>query len=361
MRELVAAASHLDPTLRLALLVGSSALLLSLVSLAYLFALRLMLIRRQRRLRAIARKWRPQLLAVTVGEPFAGPRRVPVGERQEVVHLWNKLQASLRGDVKDRLNSAFRQMSLEADCRRWLRARNPWRRLLAIVALGHLADPGDWPRLRPLLDAPHPYISISALRALMRIAPMRAASDALALLEHRSDWPRGTLLVAFQEAGIDQVTQPLADWLASANDEALIRGMPLLQTGDLTRLETPLLRLLRRERPVDVIAGALKLVESPHALPQIRGLCTHPAWEVRTQAAAALGRMRQAEDRYLLRALLADRNWWVRYRAAEALLRLPDSGAAVVYDEFSRLDDRYARDILRQAAAEQGLPMEALP
>ena len=360
MRELIAASLGSNLTLRLAVLVGASALLLSAFSLVYLFVLRLMLARRQRRLRAIARRWRPQLLAVAVGEPVEGDWRVPVDEREEVVHLWNKLQSSLRGDVKENLNSAFRRMGLDADCRRWLQARNAWRRLLAILALGHLADPFDWPRLRPLLNNPHPYLSISALRALMRIAPARAAGDALALLAHRPDWPRGTLLVAFQEAGINQVTQPLADWMASASAEALSRGLPLVQTGDLAQLEAPLLGLLRPELPVDVIAGALKLVDTPKALPDIRALCRHPAWEVRTQAAAALGRLRQVDDRVLLRTMLSDPDWWVRFRAAEALLALPDTGAAVIHDEFARLDDRYARDILRQAASEHGMTVEAI-
>ena len=53
--------------------------------------------------------------------------------------------------------------------------------------------------------------------------------------------------------------------------------------------------------------------------------------------------------------MLADDEWWVRYRAAKALVRLPGVGAPELEQVRARLLDPYARDILGQAVAEAGL------
>jgi hypothetical protein len=51
--------------------------------------------------------------------------------------------------------------------------------------------------------------------------------------------------------------------------------------------------------------------------------------------------------------LLADREWWVRYRAAQALVELPWLKRADLEALHATLDDRYAADMLAQVMAEQ--------
>jgi HEAT repeat protein len=70
------------------------------------------------------------------------------------------------------------------------------------------------------------------------------------------------------------------------------------------------------------------------------------------QAATLLGRMGHAEDAGRLEKLLGDAEWWVRFRAAQALVRLPGVGARNLEQIRMRLIDRYARDILGQVVAE---------
>ena len=53
-----------------------------------------------------------------------------------------------------------------------------------------------------------------------------------------------------------------------------------------------------------------------------------------------------------LEKLLADEEWWVRFRAAKALVGLPGLGARSLEQVRMRLIDRYARDILGQVIAE---------
>jgi HEAT repeat protein len=72
------------------------------------------------------------------------------------------------------------------------------------------------------------------------------------------------------------------------------------------------------------------------------------------QAAKLLGRMGRAEDAGRLEKLLADAEWWVRFRAAKALVHLPVLGPRDLEQIRMRLLDRYARDILGQVIAEAG-------
>jgi len=73
---------------------------------------------------------------------------------------------------------------------------------------------------------------------------------------------------------------------------------------------------------------------------------------VRVQAARALGRVGERSDAERLVALLGDAQWWVRYRAAQALLELPALSRADLDALRASLTDRFAADMLSQAMAE---------
>jgi HEAT repeat protein len=72
------------------------------------------------------------------------------------------------------------------------------------------------------------------------------------------------------------------------------------------------------------------------------------------QAVQLVGRMGRAEYADRLEKLLADREWWVRYRAARALVRLPTLARAEIEGIRERQLDAFARDILGQALGESG-------
>jgi len=72
---------------------------------------------------------------------------------------------------------------------------------------------------------------------------------------------------------------------------------------------------------------------------------TSPEWEYRAIAATALAEYPAPKTERILRELLFDRNWYVRYNAADSLERL-----GVEYDELIDIfegDDRYASEMLR--------------
>jgi hypothetical protein len=61
------------------------------------------------------------------------------------------------------------------------------------------------------------------------------------------------------------------------------------------------------------------------------------------------------DDRPLLVALMSDRDWWVRLRAAQSVLALPGLDAVDIEALRAGLQDRFARDALDHARAERSL------
>jgi HEAT repeat protein len=69
-------------------------------------------------------------------------------------------------------------------------------------------------------------------------------------------------------------------------------------------------------------------------------------------AAKALGRIGEQRDTEKLIQLLGDSQWWVRYRAAQALAKLPWINQESLERIQAEQTDRFAEDILEQVMAE---------
>jgi len=88
-------------------------------------------------------------------------------------------------------------------------------------------------------------------------------------------------------------------------------------------------------------------------LSEVRTLLGHEDWQGRVQAARALGRVGERSDAARLTRLLGDPQWWVRYRAAQALRELPLLAQADLDAVRASLTDRFALDMLDQVLAEE--------
>jgi len=61
------------------------------------------------------------------------------------------------------------------------------------------------------------------------------------------------------------------------------------------------------------------------------------------------------EDVPKLLQLLGHKEWWIRYRAARALVMLPDMKPIEAELLASRHEDRYGREMLRYALSERNM------
>ena len=95
-------------------------------------------------------------------------------------------------------------------------------------------------------------------------------------------------------------------------------------------------------------------IDAARTLGQIRYEAAHPhlvasstdlRWEMRSVVATALGAFDMEENAETLIKLLCDREWWVRYRAAESLTCYPNT--AELLRRVDQTGDKFAAEMMR--------------
>jgi len=341
---------HPDAFIAAAIWTGFAALLLTMLLGLQIIGMRFVLRRRQRLdTRALAR-WRPILNAAIVGEPPTDLPPLRRAERLPFLRLWAHLQGSLRGEANEALNEVARRLGIDTHARMLLARGTRTARLLAALVLGHLRDKAAWPALLGMAGQADNTVSLTALWALVRIDPPAAADYMVPLFIEREDWALSLVAGILQQA-----SEPAA--------AALARTLPLLPEARLPRalriaealhvsLPAGVLRAALEHEAMPVVIAGLRSVRTPETIGAVRTLLAHEDWQVRVQAARALGRVGERADAERLVALLGDREWWVRYRAAQSLLELPALSRADLDGLRASLTDRFAADMLSQAIAE---------
>jgi HEAT repeat protein len=234
-----------------------------------------------------------------------------------------------------------------------LRQRRLPSRLLGTVALGHVGDTAAWDALLAEAGSHSLALSLAAARALVRLDAARAVAALIPLIERREDWPHTRIWPLLQEAGPEAVTGTLRAAIARSASRAQARLVHLLPLADETEAAACVRRLLQTTDSDWVIGACIGVIESPAELPTIRQFAAHPRWHIRMLAAKALGRLGEAQDEARLVAMLGDAEWWVRYRAAQALVTLPWMPRNRLEAVRDAQADRYARDALDHAIAER--------
>ncbi|MEH6433978.1 HEAT repeat domain-containing protein [Massilia sp. DD77] len=346
----MAIAQSSDTFVTVAVWTGAIALALTLLLSIQIILLRLSLRRRERREARVLARWRPLLNQAIVGEHPSLPALEP-GERLPFLRLWVHLQGSLRGEATEALNSMARALGADRLARAML-ARGPRQeRLLAVLVLGHLRDREAWPQLLPLAELSDSALSLTALWALVRVDPDAAAEYLTPLFIEREDWALSHVAGILQQAAAPTAAV-LGRVLPNLPGERLPRALRIAEALRVP-LPGPVLAGALRGSAVPVVIAGLRSVITPETIEDVRALLAHADWQVRVQAARALGRIGAREDAERLRALLADPQWWVRYRAAQALRELPALSRADLEQLRDSLTDRFAADMLQQVLAEE--------
>jgi hypothetical protein len=332
-------------------IVGLLALALTAALALQVLLMRHRAARRERRNAMVLAAWRPLLFGWIVGDEPALPVLLPPDEEAFLL-LWNQLQDRVLGEARDRLGRLGERAGAHAMARRRLARGDALDRLLALRTLGYLARPDDYPDVARWLDDRRSYLCIAAARALVHIGPGRAPGDLLPRLARRVDWPVALFATMLAEADPEETARHLREVLRGLPRDPLVRMLPLVTVVDGGTADEILGGLLASSTDPEILSAALKRAESPRLLPHVRRACVHPEWAVRTQAAAALGRVGERGDREPLLRLLCDPGWWVRYRAAQALLSGRFGAATEIAALALGLGDRYARDIVEHVLAE---------
>ncbi len=341
-----------SPTYQLVSWVAKTVLALVFLLILQILAKRLVLIARRRRERQFLDLWQPLLAASLDSIPESFPA-IRDRDAFTFLTLWNHLHESLLDQSKMALNEVARRLHIEDVASRMLHRGNLREQLLAVTTFGQLRQRSPWNELVGLGSAEHPVLSLTAAKALARIDPASAMPLILPWIVARRDWPAAKVAAMLNEAGADVFSEPLARALLEAEPEKMPRLIRYLELAHKQSAVPAIRRIILSTTNADVISACLRAFSDPEDLETVRAFVDHPAWHVRLQAAAALGRMGTEEDKPRLIRLLSDREWWVRYRAAQALANFHSIGPQELESIQAAEDDSFARDMLRQVIAER--------
>jgi len=315
-------------------------------------------LRREERLRErVIGTWRPFLTRVAIEEDETPA--LPALRRRElpfIIEEWSALHDAVRGVSTERLNSLAPALGLDVAARRGLQSRGISDRILAIRTLGHLRDPSAWKPLQEQLVDANALVSFYAAAALVQIDAPRAMPGIMLQLAERESWPGEAMARLLVDAGADIAREPIRAMMLSLAVEKVPPLLPWLAHVDALLGGELAIELLRRHPDENqIVAAALLVVLDPQLLPELEHFADSGDAEVRKNLAQACGRLGNLEQAGLLVRLMGDPVWWVRYRAAQALLRLKGMDEPRLDLIRASLEDRFARDMLDQARAEASL------
>lgn len=340
-----------ETVVRLAWATGILCVALSAALVLQVLWMRRRLTGRKRRREAVFATWRPLLFEVVAGGSPRLPALAP-DEEDAFLLLWLQIQDAIKGPPLARLAAAGASVGAHALALHRIRGADAVGRILALRTFGYLRRPEDRPEVLRWLDDPRAYVSLAAARALVHMDPDGSPDEILPRLATRTDWPIPLFGSILEESSRERLSARFRALCAELPAPTLVRMLPLASLVEPAVLDELLAGILDPAGDPEVLAAALRHARSPALLPTIRRAAVHERWSVRVQAAAALARVGEPSDRDLLLQLTKDPEWWVRYRAAQALA----AGASAAPDEIvalaAHLRDRFARDMVQQVLAE---------
>lgn len=304
----------------------------------------------QRRRDRFRSRWEPVLYARMAGDTLSLPP-LAASERLLFLNLWLHLLGYVRDQAADALVRTAHELGLAQYALYLLEHGSPWKRLIAMRAVAALRLDEACDTLAAKALENRPRSSLEAARALLQIEPERGFA-ALDHLLDQQEWSPSAM-AAIVQAGGSRTMQKLAARVQAAppgRAKQLVRLIELLEDQSALPALRARLAFSRDEEELAAILHCLGRLGGSEDRDLALGYLEHASWLVRMQAAYALGAIGLAQDSGRLAPLLRDRQWWVRYRTAQSLLRL--AGTAALAHMREGESDPYARDMLERVLAE---------
>lgn len=273
------------------------------------------------------------------------------------VELWNHIHDSMRGDVRRSLIQLSRNAGAVDLALARLRHGSLGERISSAWFLGNHLETRAIPILASQASNPDPFLSLTCTRALVQIEQGTQLPRLLPDLLRREDWPVPVVhdILSSIDPDILSSHMPgiLLRWYPEPSPRA-IRCIAFLHEDVRAALVDALFDRTPPPSP-DAEAALLREIHDPSQLHLVRKGLESPHWPVIVSALNRLASMGSREDVHRLQELLGHREWWVRYRAARALVMMPDMKPIEVELMATRHPDRYGREMLRYALAERNL------
>lgn len=209
--------------------------------------------------------------------------------------------------------------------------------------------------LNKLLESDNNYTHLAALEALIRIDIDEYFDD---LIDY---------IISNPDMNFHFATRPLKRLQDIDYSERLVQNLKdqsledqewvlrLLEYADCEEHRDFTIGLLNDSHNPEILSSLLRLIqlcEFQSVHDRVVELLNHNVWFVQVQAAITLRFIGKREDIELLEPLLGHPKWWVRYRSAQSIHSLADDDSNTIETLLNTVEDRYARDILKQVQSE---------
>jgi len=342
-------------------LLGRITLWIFLLSLAavVVFTVFILVLHRRNSGKLLAEKrWKDAWLLQLLDPTHHGELQ-PLGRHQILAfaELWSRVHGSVRGEFREGLLEASRKAGTVDHCLRLLRRGSVREKLRATELLGdHLAREAE-SYLLPLARGRDPFLSLAATHALLQIDPRHHFPSHLHDLLSREDWPVARIHDILSEIDPELLAAHLPGHLlrwAPAPPPRALRTLDLLPEESRSDLIQAVFQRAEGLAP-ETEAALLREIRSPEHLGLVRRGLDSPHWPVVVAALNTIAKLGTRDDMPRLTELLSHAEWWVRYRAALAMVHLPGFKPIELELLAMRHPDRYGREMLRFALAEGNL------
>ena len=344
--------SAFEIVIYLAWRIGFGSIIFAVLLFVVVFAMRRYLNNKAKRAIAFREVWEPIMLASLDRIPDDLP---PIEEKDHITYLiiWNYFQELLLDESKRNLQILANLTDLDLIAKRILRKRNIKGRLLAVNTLGWLKDKDSWNLLKKLLNHTDTTFSLAVARALIQINPRKSTWLILPLIAKRKDWSIERCADLIKQMGVEEVADKLILQINRTPKHLLpkmIRFLDLLLPSETNPV---IRRMLTKYEDKEISYACLLAYKDVDNLQRIRFFLTHEDWEIRMQAAICLGKYGSEDDIDFLISTTEDSEWWVRYRSAQALARIPEMSLEYLKVIADHHSNKFSRDVILRIVTER--------
>ncbi|MBF0282619.1 MAG: HEAT repeat domain-containing protein [Zetaproteobacteria bacterium] len=229
--------------------------------------------------------------------------------------------------------------------------------ILSCCFFGYMGDEAAIPLLDEHLHSHDGKVSLLAADALIKIDQQSALMALAPLIFKEPKWAVDQCAALLQSFDSELLSYVLTDSIRQAEEAQrpnLIKYLIFSNRDVVTEFVEEILQARGDDETIIASLTLLSQMGQQKSAALVRSFLDHGSWVVRTMAVRALGVVGSVDDISIIASMMFDRQRWVRYRAAEALVALP----GVDEDELEllyQMGDDFFRDTLRQAMAAKHL------
>jgi len=320
-----------------------------IVSLIIFFRIKLFL--NAKKEKAFLDVWRP-IITLCAFEKYSDLPEMDKRFIMLFINEWNVLYEKLGGDSHENLvDLAIRQKIHQYAIGLLISGRRS-DQLTAITTLGNIRADNAWNPLAAIAQSFSVINSLAAFNACTKISPERVFAELFPLVISRKDWPTVLTARILRNLNSLDVCKNLYEQIDKCESENLTNVLKLIGSSKCFDIYGPIKKILEKSDDPSIIALCLKALNDPRAIDTAVKFSTHAVNFVRMQAAVSLGRIGGKDEIPLLMTLVCDADWWVRYRASQALVSLPFLNKNDILLLKEELGDQYGVGMLEQVLSE---------